>query len=62
LSLRKLTRNRRIFPNDEAAVKALYLAIEQASRNRKQIHHWKPALQTFQILFGKDRVPVSALQ
>jgi len=62
MSLRKLTRNRRIFPNDEAAVKALYLAIEQASRNWKQIHHWKPALQTFQILFGEDRVPVSALQ
>lgn len=62
MSLRKLTRNRRIFPNDEAAVKALYLAINQASRNWKQIHHWKPALQTFQILFGEDRVPVSALQ
>lgn len=62
MSLRKLTRNRRIFPNDEAAVKALYLSIEQASRNWKQIHHWKPALQTFQILFGEDRVPVSALQ
>lgn len=62
MSLRKLTRNRRIFPNDEAAVKALYLAIEQASRNWKQIHHWKPALQTFQILFGEDRVPISALQ
>ena len=62
MSLRKLTRNRRLFPNDEAAVKALYLAISQASRNWKQIHHWKPALQTFQILFGEDRVPVSALQ
>jgi transposase-like protein len=62
MSLRKLTRNRRIFPNDEAAIKALYLAVELASRNWKQIHHWKPALQTFQIQFGEDRVPVSALQ
>ena len=62
MSLRKLTRNRRIFPNDEAAMKALYLAISQAARNWKQIHHWKPALQTFQILFGEDRVPVAALQ
>ncbi|QSA97488.1 IS256 family transposase [Methylococcus sp. EFPC2] len=61
MSLRKLTRNRRIFPNDEAALKALYLAISQAARNWKQIHHWKPALQTFQILFGEDRVPVAAL-
>jgi transposase-like protein len=62
MSLRKLTRNRRIFPNDEAAVKSLYLAVAQASRNWKQIHHWKPALQTFQILFGEERVPVAALQ
>jgi transposase-like protein len=63
MSLRKLTRNRRIFPNDEAAVKAaMYLSVQQASRNWKQIHHLKPALQTFQILFGEDRVPVSALQ
>ena len=59
MSLRKLTRNRRIFPNDEAAIKALYLAIHQASRNWKQIHHWKPALQTFQIMFGEERVPLS---
>lgn len=51
--LRKLTRNRRIFPNDEAAFKALYLAIRQASRN------WKPALQTFQLMFGEDRVPLN---
>lgn len=62
MSLRKLTRNRRIFPNDEAAMKALYLAIQHASRNWKMIHHWKPALQTFQILFGEDRVPLAAMQ
>lgn len=62
MSLRKLTRNRRIFPNDEAAIKAMYLAIHQASRNWKQIHHWKPALQTFQVMFGEDRVPLAALQ
>ncbi|HET8898106.1 MAG TPA: hypothetical protein VFN09_04960 [Rhodanobacteraceae bacterium] len=24
------------------------------------IHHWKEAMQTFQILFGEDRVPVEA--
>lgn len=62
MSLRKLTRNRRIFPNDDAVMKAMYLAITQASRGWKQIHHWKPALQTFQILFGEERVPLSALQ
>jgi transposase-like protein len=62
MSVRKLTRNRRIFPNDDAAIKAMYLAIHQASRNWKQIHHWKPALQVFQIRFGEERAPVAALQ
>jgi len=59
MSLRKLTRNRRIFPNDEGAIKALYLAIRQASRNWQMIHNWKPALQTFQVMFGEDRVPLN---
>lgn len=59
--LRKLTRNRRIFPNDEAALKALFLAVREASRNWRMIHHWKPALQCFQIMFGEERVPLEAL-
>jgi transposase-like protein len=62
MSLRKLTRNRRIFPNDEAAIKALFLAVGEASGKWKMIHHWKPALQVFQIQFGEERVPLAALQ
>ena len=61
MSMRKLTRNRRIFPNDEAAIKSLYLAVKQASRNWRMIHHWKPALQVFQLMFGEERVPLAAL-
>lgn len=61
MSLRKLTRNRRIFPNDESAIKALFLAVKQASGKWKMIHHWKPALQTFQVMFGEERLPVSAM-
>jgi len=59
--MRKLTRNRRIFPNDESALKSLFLAIGEASKNWKSIHHWKPALQSFQIMFGEERVPLAAL-
>lgn len=59
--MRKYTRNRRIFPNDEAALKSLYLAIGEASKNWKAIHHWKPALQSFQVMFGEERVPLAAL-
>lgn len=60
-SLRKLTRNRRIFPNDESAFKAMYLAIRQCSGKWKIIHHWKPAMQVFQIVFGEDRGPLNQL-
>ncbi|MEO8459894.1 MAG: IS256 family transposase, partial [Dokdonella sp.] len=59
--MRKYTRNRRIFPNDDAALKALFLAIREASKNWKSIHHWKPALQSFQLMFGDERVPLDAL-
>lgn len=59
MTMRKYTRNRRIFPNDESAVKSLYLAIREASKRWRGVHHWKPALQVFQILFGEERVPIN---
>lgn len=59
--MRKYTRNRRIFPNDESALKSLFMAIREASKNWKSIHHWKPALQSFQLMFGEARVPLDAL-
>ena len=59
--MRKYTRNRRIFPNDDSALKSLFLAIREASKNWKSIHHWKPALQSFQLMFGEERVPLAAL-
>ncbi len=59
--LRKFTRNRRIFPNDDAALKGLFVAIREASKNWKTIQNWKPALQSFQIMLGEDRVPLSML-
>ena len=58
MTMRKYTRNRRIFPNDESALKSLYLAMREASKRWRSVHHWKPALQVFQILFGEERVPV----
>lgn len=61
MSLRKLTRNRRIFPNDDAVLKAMFLAIGEASKNWKMIHHWKPALQVFHILFGEERLSPGSL-
>lgn len=52
--VRKATRNRKVFPNDDSAKKVVYLAIEQASRKwTMPIRNWKPALNRFSIEFGE---------
>ena len=53
MAMCKYTRNRRIFPNDDSMLKSLFLVIGEASMNWKSIHHWKPALQSFQVMFGE---------
>jgi transposase-like protein len=55
--IRKFTRNRKIYPNEESALKIIYMAIHEASRKwTMPIHHWKAALNHFAILF-EDRLP-----
>lgn len=41
MTVRKYTRNRRIFPNDDSAQKSLFLAIREASKRWRGVHHWK---------------------
>ena len=58
MSLRKVTKNRSSFPNDEAMIKLLFLAIRNISKKwTLPIHDWKSALNQFAILF-ESRVPV----
>jgi putative transposase len=58
MSLRKVTKNRGSFPNDEAMMKLLYLAMKNISKKwTMPIHDWKSALNQFTISFG-DRMPV----
>jgi putative transposase len=55
--IRKFTRNRKIYPNEESAIKIVYMAIQEASRKwTMPIHHWKQALNHFAILF-EGRMP-----
>ena len=57
-SLRKVTKNRAAFPNDDAVLKILYLALTNASKKwTMPIRDWGAALNQFAIYFG-DRVPV----
>jgi putative transposase len=58
MSLRKIIKNRGSFPTDEAALKLLYLALQNIARKwTMPIKEWKAALNRFAILF-EDRMPV----
>ena len=58
MSLRKVTKARSSFPNDEAVLKLLYLALRNiANRWTKPIQNWKLALNRFAIIY-EDRVPI----
>ncbi len=55
--IRKFTRNRKIYPNKESALKIVYMAIHEASRKwTLPIRHWKAALNHFAILY-EGRLP-----
>ena len=56
-SLRKVIKIRGGFPNEEAALKLLFLALRQAAKNwTMPIHHWREALNYFTVLWPK-RMP-----
>jgi putative transposase len=56
-SLRKIIKIRGGFPNEEAALKLLFLALRQAAKKwTTPIHHWRKALNDFTILWP-DRMP-----
>lgn len=56
--IRKLTRNRKIYPNEESALKIIYLAIQEASKKwTMPVRNWKQALNHFAILF-ENRLPM----
>jgi len=57
MSLRKVTKNRGPFPNDESMFKLLYLALTNISKRwTMPIKNWKSALNQFSIMF-EERLP-----
>jgi putative transposase len=56
-SLRKISKNRGVFPNQESLLKLYYLALVRIVKKwTMPIHNWPDALNRFAIEFG-DRVP-----
>ncbi len=59
MSLRKVTKARGSFPNDEAVSKLLYLALRNIAKKwTMPVHTWKDALNRFAIIY-EDRLPAS---
>jgi putative transposase len=55
MSMRKIIKNRGSFPNEEAALKLLYLALKNVAKKWETVQNWKSALNRFEILWG-DRI------
>jgi len=49
MTLRKVTRNRGSFPTQEAAIKLLYLALQNVSKKWHTVQGWREALRQFTI-------------
>jgi transposase-like protein len=57
-TVRKVTRNRLSFPSADAAMKLVFMALQNISKKwTMPIHDWRSALQQFAILYG-DRMPL----
>ena len=57
MSLRKVSKNRGSFPNDEAVIKLFYLALNNIAKKWSMpLKDWKPALNRFTIQFN-ERMP-----
>lgn len=56
MSLRKIIKTRGSFPNEEAAIRLLYLALRNHSKKWSAVQGWREALNRFQILWP-ERMP-----
>jgi putative transposase len=60
MSLRKVTKARGSFPNDEAVSKLLYLALRNIAKKwTMPLHAWKDALNRFAIIY-ENRLPLNS--
>jgi transposase-like protein len=56
-SIRKFTKNRKIYPNEQSALKLIYMAIREASKRwTRPIRNWKQALNHFAVMY-EGRMP-----
>ena len=62
MTLRKIIKNRALFPNDEAIFKLMYLSLKNISKKwTMPIHNWSAAMNQFAIMF-EGRMPLGDFQ
>ena len=58
-TIQKVIRHRQSFPNDEAAMKLIFMGLKNISGKwTMPIRDWGAALNQFAIIYGEDRVPL----
>jgi putative transposase len=62
MTLRKIIKNRSLFPSDEAIFKLIYLSLKNISKKwTMPIHNWSAAMNQFAIIF-ENRLPYDGFQ
>jgi putative transposase len=56
MQIRKIIKTRGHFPNDEAALRLIWLAIQRAKTSWRSCYNWTHAMAVLRIHFG-DRIP-----
>ena len=55
----KVIKHRQSFPNDEAAIKLIFISLKNISKKLTMpIRNWESALNQFAIMYGEDRVSI----
>jgi transposase-like protein len=58
-TIQKVIKHRQSFPNDEAAVKLIFMGLKNiAKKLTMPIRDWGAALNQFAVIYGEDRVPL----
>lgn len=58
MTLRKIIKTRGSFPNEEAAMKLLFLALRNHSKKWNAVQNWREALNRFQLLWPERMPPL----
>jgi putative transposase len=58
MTLRKIIKTRGSFPNEEAAMKLMFLALRNHSKRWNSVQSWREALNRFQVLWPERMPPL----